>query len=126
MKFYIFFNKRKIFILFLVFIFISDQSKVSDQNKLNKTPKSKVTSLKTPATDKANSSKEISRLEALCEARTKDLNYTKLQLKSSLAAFDAMAILVNYLANEVSIIKIYFISFNYKLEAILKLSFYMQ
>lgn len=80
-----------------------DQSKVSDQNKVNssKTIKSKVSSLKSSTSDKTNTSKEITRLEALCEVRTKDLNYTKLQLKSSLTAFDAMAVLVNYLANEI-------------------------
>ena len=52
---------------------------------------------------KAASVQEISRLEALCEARTKELNYTKLQLKSRVQGFEAMTILVKYMTEEVSI-----------------------
>ena len=45
---------------------------------------------------------EISRLEALCESRTKQLNYAKLQLKQSAAGFQAMSVLVDYMAHDVS------------------------
>eukprot|EP00058_Branchiostoma_floridae_P026018 XP_002611508.1 hypothetical protein BRAFLDRAFT_63857 [Branchiostoma floridae] len=48
----------------------------------------------------SKSSKEISRLEALCEARTKELNITKMQLKEGMTGFDAMAVLVKYLTEE--------------------------
>ncbi|KAK3600508.1 hypothetical protein CHS0354_028706 [Potamilus streckersoni] len=43
--------------------------------------------------------KEIQRLEALCESRTKQLNMVKLQLQSSNTAFDAMSVLVGYLSH---------------------------
>ncbi|XP_041357464.1 uncharacterized protein LOC121374428 [Gigantopelta aegis] len=46
------------------------------------------------------SSNEISRLESLCESRTKELNYVKMQLKSNTQAFDAMSCLVRYLTEE--------------------------
>ncbi|CAH1268120.1 MTUS2 [Branchiostoma lanceolatum] len=48
----------------------------------------------------SKSSKEIARLEALCEARTKELNITKMQLKEGMTGFDAMAVLVKYLTEE--------------------------
>ncbi|XP_019625115.1 PREDICTED: mucin-12-like isoform X2 [Branchiostoma belcheri] len=48
----------------------------------------------------SKSSKEIARLEALCEARTKELNLTKMQLKEGMTGFDAMAVLVKYLTEE--------------------------
>ncbi|KAL3880072.1 hypothetical protein ACJMK2_032343 [Sinanodonta woodiana] len=44
--------------------------------------------------------KEIQRLEALCESRTKQLNMMKLQLQSSNTAFDAMSVLVGYLSHD--------------------------
>ena len=46
---------------------------------------------------------EITRLESLCESRTKELNYVKMQLKSNTQAFDAMSCLVRYLTEEVSV-----------------------
>ena len=51
---------------------------------------------------KASAAAEISRLEALCETRTKELNYTTMQLKAGLGAFDGMAVLVRYLTEQVS------------------------
>ena len=52
---------------------------------------------------KANTktTEEISRLEALCETRTKELNYAKIQLKQGAAGFQAMTVLVQYLSHEV-------------------------
>ncbi|XP_077983657.1 uncharacterized protein LOC144438492 isoform X2 [Glandiceps talaboti] len=47
-----------------------------------------------------NVSKEIKRLEALCEARTKELTVMKMQFKNGLTGFDAMATLVQYLTQE--------------------------
>ena len=48
-----------------------------------------------------NAAKEISRLEALCESRTKELKFLQMQLKEGVAGFDAMSVLVNYLVQEV-------------------------
>ncbi len=77
----------------------------TDQNR-NKTGK---TGLKRDQPDvvsnsltKANAAAEIARLEALCEARTKELNYTRIQLKAGVSAFDGMAVLVRYLTEQVS------------------------
>lgn len=44
---------------------------------------------------------EVTRLEALCETRTKELNYARLQMKSNLQAFDAMTVMVQYLSEDV-------------------------
>ncbi|KAL5012234.1 hypothetical protein ScPMuIL_010785 [Solemya velum] len=68
----------------------------ANQNK-NKTTKNK-TSQKPPA--RPTPAVEIARLEALCEARTKELTFSKLQLRSSQQAFDAMTVLVNYLSHD--------------------------
>ncbi|XP_065931914.1 CAP-Gly domain-containing linker protein 1 isoform X5 [Magallana gigas] len=43
---------------------------------------------------------EVTRLEALCETRTKELNYARLQMKSNLQAFDAMTVMVQYLSED--------------------------
>ena len=45
---------------------------------------------------------EITRLEVLCESRTKELKYAKMQLRQSAAGFQAMSVLVNYLTHDVS------------------------
>ncbi|XP_076446026.1 uncharacterized protein LOC143283684 isoform X2 [Babylonia areolata] len=45
---------------------------------------------------------EVARLESLCEARTKELNYTRMQLKAGLQAFDAMACLLNYCTTQLN------------------------
>ena len=45
---------------------------------------------------------EISRLGALCETRTKELNRAKLHLRQTAAGFEAMSVLVNFLAQDVS------------------------
>lgn len=65
-------------------------------------------SLVSPASSTASSkakgeikfTKEIKRLEALCESRTKELSLMKITLKESLIAFDAMAVAFNYLSND--------------------------
>ena len=44
---------------------------------------------------------EVTRLEALCESRTKELNYARMQFKQSVAGFEAMSVLVKYLTEEV-------------------------
>lgn len=48
-----------------------------------------------------HSKQEVTRLEALCETRTKELNYARLQMKSNLQAFDAMTVMVQYLSEDV-------------------------
>ena len=77
----------------------------SDQNR-NKTSKSKKDGKdkpKPPETVLAEvHSREVQRLESLCESRTKQLNMVKLQLQNSNLAFDGMAVSVDYLANHVS------------------------
>ena len=69
-------------------------------------PGVKTTTTKRPATTKDNTTKqsteEITRLEALCESRTKELNYARMQLKQGEAGFQAMTVLVQYLSHEVS------------------------
>jgi len=45
--------------------------------------------------------KEIKRLEALCESRTKELTMHKLKLRDALTSFDAIAVAFNYLSNDV-------------------------
>ena len=51
--------------------------------------------------DSTQSTKDITHLEALCESRTKELNYARLQLKQGAAGFQAMTVLVQYLSYEV-------------------------
>ncbi|XP_060078884.1 microtubule-associated tumor suppressor 1 homolog [Ylistrum balloti] len=78
----------------------STSQKQNDQNR-NKTSKTKAHQKSSPSQpDPVQTKQEISRLEALCEARTKELNFAKLQMKSNLQAFDAMATLVNYLSHD--------------------------
>ncbi|XP_022237255.1 restin homolog isoform X2 [Limulus polyphemus] len=43
---------------------------------------------------------EIQRLEALCETRTKQLNWLKLQLKHATLGFDSFSVLIKYLTEE--------------------------
>ena len=49
-----------------------------------------------------DTAEEISRLEALCETRTKQLNIARMQLRTGVTGFEAMTVLVNYLTHEVS------------------------
>lgn len=58
---------------------------------------------------------EITRLEGLCEARTKELKVTKLRMKQNLKAFDAMSALVKYLSHDVSFKKYLHTTVIYKL-----------
>nr|XP_006814588.1 PREDICTED: probable GPI-anchored adhesin-like protein PGA55-like [Saccoglossus kowalevskii] len=51
-----------------------------------------------------NVSKEVERLEALCEARTKELTIMKLQLKNGLTGFDAMSTVVKYFAQRLEVL----------------------
>ena len=56
--------------------------------------------------------KEIKRLEALCESRTKELTMHKLKLRDALTSFDAIVVAFNYLSNDVrSLIFFYFFVF---------------
>lgn len=80
-----------------------------DQNR-NKTVRQTKNHLKHPnqpdlvtnAIGSSRAAEEISRLEALCESRTKELNYIKLQLKQRNTGFESMAILVKYLTQELN------------------------
>ena len=49
----------------------------------------------------AKALQEVSRLEALCESRTKELQYARMRLNHGLQGFDAMAVLVRYLTEQV-------------------------
>ncbi|ESO93687.1 hypothetical protein LOTGIDRAFT_228499 [Lottia gigantea] len=49
---------------------------------------------------KSNRSQEVTRLESLCETRTKELNLVKIELKSTEKALDALACLIRYLTEE--------------------------
>lgn len=48
-------------------------------------------------------SKEVKRLEALCESRTKELTMLKLKLRDALISFDSIAVAFNYISNDVSV-----------------------
>jgi len=74
---------------------------IADQNR-NKTSKGKEKT-KAPETVLAEvHQREVQRLEALCETRTKQLNMVKLQLQTTTLGFDGMAATVKYLAHDVS------------------------
>ena len=77
----------------------------SDQNR-NKTSKSKTTVKAVKPAEPVPAdihSKEVQRLEALCEERTKQLKMVQLHLQNSNTAFDGMSTVVKYLAHDVSI-----------------------
>lgn len=79
--------------------FSLDQNRNKTKTKNNQKPanqQSDVISLHTK--------QEVTRLEALCESRTKELNYARLQMKSNLQAFDAMTVMVQYLSQDVGTI----------------------
>ncbi|XP_070552223.1 microtubule-associated tumor suppressor candidate 2 homolog isoform X2 [Ptychodera flava] len=86
----------------------STTRKPADQNRERRgSARSKVTPSSTSQPDlvstsiaSENVSKEIKRLEALCEARTKELTLMKIQFKQGLTGFDAMATLVRYMTEE--------------------------
>ncbi|GAB1604491.1 hypothetical protein Ahia01_000730600 [Argonauta hians] len=78
----------------------SKQIDQSDQNKVSKITRTKISSINSNQGDNKNASKEISRLESLLESRTKDFTRVKLQLKETAMGFDAMAILNQYMAFE--------------------------
>jgi hypothetical protein len=63
-------------------------------------------SARTKTENKLN--KEIERLEALCESRTKELSRLKLKLKQTIISFDAMAVAFRYLSVDVSEIFLYY------------------
>ena len=46
--------------------------------------------------------KEVKRLEALCESRTKELSMLKLELKNTTISFDAISVAFKYLANDLN------------------------
>jgi hypothetical protein len=63
-------------------------------------PSSTTNTIKT-SKNESKLSKEIKRLEALCESRTKELSMLKINLRDALISFDAVAAAFNYLANDV-------------------------
>ncbi|XP_059164316.1 uncharacterized protein LOC131947188 isoform X2 [Physella acuta] len=79
-------------------------SSANRKNKLNgaikSTPAASAPKASTTAASAAQ--KEIERLESLCEARTKELTHTRIQLKATSQGFDAMAVLVNYCCAELN------------------------
>lgn len=55
--------------------------------------------------------REIKRLEALCESRTKELTMLKMKLRDTVFSFDAIIIAYNYLANTVSFLLDFILDF---------------
>ena len=87
-------------ILTIYSFFIASTESVPNRTKLTKT-KGHINTASTQSDISSPSIlSEISRLEALCEARTKELNLTKLKLKTNLQGFDAMSVLVQYLSHQ--------------------------
>lgn len=81
--------------------YFTDSNK--NKNKTKSTPKpSQQKPEPEPKLTLSHAKEEIVRLEALCESRTKELNLAKIDMKSCLSGFDAMAALVNYLSHDVS------------------------
>ncbi|XP_053398863.1 CAP-Gly domain-containing linker protein 1-like isoform X3 [Mercenaria mercenaria] len=80
---------------------VSRRSRNQNRNKTSKSKKESKEKNKPPETVLAEvHTKEVQRLEALCESRTKQLNMVKLQLQTSNLAFDGMSCIVNYLAHD--------------------------
>ncbi len=81
----------------------------SDQNKNKATKSASTTGIKRPhqpdvissTIDNVTAAQEVTRLEALCEARTQSLNLVKKQLRQRSQGFEAMAVLLKYLTEEV-------------------------
>lgn len=81
--------------------FLSDYPRKTRANNTSRVNSS--VSQVTASAAAANAAKaEIIRLESLCEARTKELTHTKMQLRATSQAFDAMSVLVNYCCADVS------------------------
>ncbi|XP_060606772.1 CAP-Gly domain-containing linker protein 1-like isoform X2 [Ruditapes philippinarum] len=80
---------------------VTRRSRYQNRNKTSKCKKDSKEKNKPPETVLADvHTKEVQRLEALCESRTKQLNMVKLQLQTSNLAFDGMSCIVNYLAHD--------------------------
>lgn len=83
-------------------VYYSNFTYFSDQNRnKTKTKNNQKSANQQADVISLNNKQEVTRLEALCETRTKELNYAKLQMKSNLQAFDAMTVMVQYLSEDV-------------------------
>lgn len=83
-------------------VYYSNFTYFSDQNRNKTKTKNNQKSVNQQAdVISLNNKQEVTRLEALCETRTKELNYARLQMKSNLQAFDAMTVMVQYLSEDV-------------------------
>jgi hypothetical protein len=72
---------------------------VSSSSSLSTTSSSVKSKTSVEAAEVAKLSKEVTRLEALCESRTKELGSLKCELRNALTAFDAMSKAFDYVAN---------------------------
>lgn len=83
-------------------VYYSNFTYFSDQNRnKTKTKNNQKSANQQADVISLNNKQEVTRLEALCETRTKELNYARLQMKSNLQAFDAMTMMVQYLSEDV-------------------------
>lgn len=83
-------------------VYYSNFTYFSDQNRnKTKTKNNQKSANQQADVISLNNKQEVTRLEALCETRTKELNYARLQMKSNLQAFDAMTVMVQYLSEDV-------------------------
>lgn len=83
-------------------VYYSNFTYFSDQNRnKTKTKNNQKSANQQADVISLNNKQEVTRLEVLCETRTKELNYARLQMKSNLQAFDAMTVMVQYLSEDV-------------------------
>lgn len=83
-------------------VYYSNFTYFSDQNRnKTKTKNNQKSANQQADVISLNNKQEVTRLEALCETRTKELNYARLQMKSNLQAFDVMTVMVQYLSEDV-------------------------
>ncbi|XP_033096822.1 uncharacterized protein LOC117101064 [Anneissia japonica] len=92
-------------ILLNIFCFLIDPNQaVAKPTKIKPTiPTSTPSDLLSTSIANETAAEEIKRLEALCESMTKELNLTKMQLKTGLAGFDAFAILLQHLTHDMDV-----------------------
>lgn len=83
-------------------VYYSNFTYFSDQNRnKTKTKNNQKSANQQADVISLNNKQEVTRLEALCETHTKELNYARLQMKSNLQAFDVMTVMVQYLSEDV-------------------------
>jgi chromosome segregation ATPase len=81
----------------------------SSNSKSTSSPSATVTTISSNSSSSVRSkseaaklNKEVTRLEALCESRTKELSMLKLDLRQALSSFDAVTVAFNYISNNLN------------------------